>query len=93
MFAWVLCTYGIAFWLCFKLPIDKEKLPSFFKKLFACIFCTGFWSGMIASLLCFWSDFGSLDWTAQTVFSIIAYGFAVASVSYILDTALQRIEK
>ena len=92
MFTWILCTYGIAFAFCFKLPIDKEKLPLFFQKLFSCMFCTGFWSGMIASYLCFHSDFDLL-----TGFNFLAlllmYGFAGASSAYMIDTILQRVER
>ena len=91
MFTWILCTYGIAFSLCFKLPFSKEKLPEFFQKMLACMFCTGFWSGMLASLFCFHSDFSLL--TGLNLISILlVYGFAGASACYIIDAVVQRIE-
>lgn len=92
MFTWILCTYGIAFAFCFKLPISKEKLPLFFQKLFTCMFCTGFWSGMCASSFCFYNDFSGLSWVGL-ILILLVYGFAGAAVSYIIDTILQRVER
>jgi hypothetical protein len=92
MFTWILCTYGIAFALCFKLPFSKERLPEFFQKLLTCMFCTGFWSGIIASALCFHSDFSMLT-GLNLVYILLVYGLSGASVSYIIDTIIQRIER
>jgi len=93
MLTWMLCTYGIAFWLCFKLPFEKEKLPDFFQKMFACMFCTGFWSGLISALLCFSNDFLVLSFGFHSLALLIAYGFAGACTAYAFDTILQRIER
>ena len=93
MITWILCTYGVAFWLCFKLPFKKESLPQFFQDLFSCMFCTGFWSGIIAALLCFWNNIFSLSFGLHTLALLTAYGFAGACTAYTLDTIIQRIER
>ena len=81
----LLCTFGISFYLCFKLPIPKEKVPGFFQRMFSCIFCTGFWAGLMGATLVFYPDIQPLK--------MLAFGFAGAAWSYIADTIMQKLEK
>ena len=85
---WLLCTFGICFSLCFRMPgMIKSRLPKFFEDMFSCIFCTGFWSGIFGALICypFPSGLGFIK--------LLAFAFAGASICYITDTVMVRIEK
>jgi hypothetical protein len=89
MFIWLLATYGMAFSFCYRFPFDKEKLPTYFEKLLNCMFCTGFWCGMISALFCFSETF---TLSFPSLILILAHGFAGAGSTYFIDAILQRIE-
>ena len=94
MFLFILCSFGITFFLCFKLTStpfvpDKEKLPQFLQDLLSCLFCTGFWAGLVSALLCFWN---SWSFSLESALLLLAHGFAAATTSYIIDTIMVRLE-
>lgn len=64
----------------------------FFRGLFACYFCTGFWASL------FVAGSGCLVWpvfvgtTAQYVFYTVGFGFAGATACYTIDVLLKYWE-
>ena len=89
MFLWVFCTFGICFAFCFRLPeFIKSRLPKFLEEMFACMFCTGFWSGLLGALFCFPLP---TDWSGGL--NLLGFSFAGASICYIIDALMMRIEK
>ena len=67
-------------WALFKLPI--------LKKMIVCMFCTGFWVGIVFAL----AVFGRLPNTYHEWRVIVVYGFISAAFSYILDLVTKFLE-
>jgi hypothetical protein len=88
---WCLCTYGIMFGIKYSvlaMPIRVQmRRLKFFDEMLKCAFCTGFWSGMASALLLL-----PLPCSWPSALLCVATGFAGATVSYALDSALIRLE-
>lgn len=88
---WVLCTYGIMFGIKYAvlaMPIRQQlRKVKFFKEMLDCSFCTGFWSGIAAGFLVL-----PFPASLSSALLCVATGFAGATVSYALDSALIRLE-
>lgn len=96
--SFALCAYGIAFTLVhskvtlgFRLRVaaGTSVFAKFITDLLSCIFCTGFYAGLCAALLLgLVSEFTLADFT-----HFLAYGFAGAASSLLLDSFALKLEK
>ena len=87
----LLAAYGLAFFVQNKLWRPKG-LPALLEKLLSCIFCLGFWMGLLlyaVSLIVSGTEQGM----ALAVYETIVFGFASAAVCYGLDTLVQWYER
>ena len=92
---WCLVTYAIAFGLMNKLPerftvSNVTSLPkeTWLAQMLQCAYCTGFHSGWLAWLL----FEGSFPVDKAGALNLISYALAGATLTYILDTAIRKIE-
>lgn len=85
----LLSAYGVAFLVQNKLP-RMEEPPELLDKLLSCIYCLGFWSGLLVYVLSHAFEEASF---IEHIGRSLVFGFASAVFSYVLDTAVQWFEE
>ena len=92
----LLVGFGITFGLQNKLPARLYEGEGLLARMLSCAYCTGFHAGWVAYLLCsspeIYSAFYYYDVRLVAVLpQLLMYGFAVAGVALILDTAVRTL--
>jgi len=85
----LLAAYGIAFFVQNKLP-RMDDAPELLDKLMSCIYCLGFWSGLVVHLLSHAMDEGTL---IGHLVRALLFGFGSSAFSYSLDTLVRWLEE
>lgn len=98
LLSFALCAYGIAFTLVhskvtlsFRLRVaaGTSVFARFVTELLSCIFCTGFYAGLLSAVL-----LGLVsEVTLISLGHLLAYGFAGAACSLLLDLFALKLEK
>lgn len=75
---------------------EVAEFQTLFERMLHCTYCTGFHCGW-ASALGYWGAVGELplhpeSWPAAAV-ALLVWCFGAAAVCYIVDTAVQRLER
>lgn len=86
----LLVGFGITFGLQNKLPARLYEGEGFLARMLSCAYCTGFHAGWAAYLLCSSPEIYDARLVAVLP-QLLMYGFAVAGVALILDTAVRTL--
>lgn len=78
--------------LPFRVRGEGEDRTTFFDRMLACPYCTGFHCGWLVWLGLGADPVGSWGDVPGTVLAAVVWSFASASFCYVVDTAAQRLE-
>ena len=87
----LLAVYGLAFFFQNKMARPK-KLHWIIEKLLSCIYCLGFWSGLLVGMVRL-AVHGSALGPLEGAVDVLTFGFASAVFCYVLDTADRWLEE
>lgn len=88
IFIFLLCAYGITFFLQHKAYPLLSKIP-FLKSMLECTFCTAFHTGWISFVL---MTYPTMELKFVTLTDAISLSFATATVVYIMDVLVSYVE-
>jgi hypothetical protein len=89
IFIFLLCAYGITFFLQHKAYPVLSKLP-FLRSMLECTFCTAFYAGWISFVL---MTYSTMSLSIVTFTDALSLGFASATTVYIMDVLVSYVEK
>ena len=81
-----------------RLPIFRsEDGRTFFTRMFECSYCTGFHVGWLHAVGVAIFAFDPIHWSTfhwiTAAFAVSAFAFAMAAWCYLIDTAIERLER
>jgi len=86
----LLACYGLAFFFQNKMARPK-KSHWIIEKLLSCIYCLGFWSGLLVGTVRLVAN-GTALGPLEGAVDVLTFGFASAVFCYVLDTAARYLE-